>query len=139
MKRVLLAGVLFSLVSWIGAAQGLDLSGSWSSRLTLLGGEPLPESSFTLDLRSPGWELVTAWSLTGGQLVGQTIELSSSLGALNLAVGASFKLEGGSWLTDDGSLLWEGLTLERGYLSLELELYNLRLKLTVVGSPGPGK
>ena len=139
MRRFSMAILLFAFAGWAGAAQGFDLSGSWASQLTFSGGTLLPESSLTLDLRAPSWELETSWSLSGGKLTGQTIEISTTLGALGLTAGAAFSLEEGELGIGGSELLLEDIKIERAYLELSLSLGDFLLKLALVGSPDPGK
>jgi len=134
MKRLWGSLAAVVLVAWVGFGAGF--SGEWSSRLALAGGEALFSNTLTLHLTFSGWELESTWDLAAPELNAQTLTFQGSLGLLNYEAGLSFRftalelspLDSASWAA-------EGLEWTGGFLTLELPLGDLTLRLTILHGP----
>lgn len=136
MKRGLVCAMLV-LMGWMGCAA--NFTGEWTTRLTFAGGSMQPSSTLTLNLGLPGWEFSSTWSLAGS--ISSTLAFQGAVGPLGLRAGASFLLIPGSRgaVYERGALVgWsaEGLKFTGAFLSLEMVLGNLTLRVTFVQGCG---
>ena len=114
-----------------------DLSGTWSTTIAI-GEEIAPLTDFTLQFGFADWKLTTSFTLEGTSLVGHELSLEASFGALGVSAGAAFSIPQGARLEplDPGFLSLGDLEFLGGYISFQLSLGDLKLKLTLVqGSP----
>jgi len=135
MKSALGSLVGVGVVAWLGVGAGL--SGGWSSGISFADGITSFTSTLTLNLSFSGWELESTWDLAAPELNSHTLTFRGSLGLLAYEAGLSFRFTSPklSPLPDSGWAM-EGLEWSGGYLSLELPLGNLTLRLTLLTPPG---
>ena len=119
------------------AGLATDISGTWTTTVTL-GKSFLPLTDLTLQFGFSDWKLTTSFTLEGTSLVGHELSLEASFGALEVSAGAAFRVPEGVELEllDSGTFSLGDLQFLGGYISFELSLGDLKLKLTLVqGSP----
>lgn len=122
-------------------AVAVDLSGEWASQLTFGSAAVSARTTFTLHLAGSGWQLTSSWNPVLPEVSSHTLVLRGGLGALTWTAGASFDLAprgGGLPLSRaHGQALWaaEGFAVRSGFVSFDLVLGNLTLRLTLHGAP----
>jgi len=140
MKRMLVLCAALLVTGLWGLA--FDLSGEWATRVTFASGAAVPESTFTLNLTGGGWEVSNTWNLAAPALSVHTFAFQGSLGSLGVSVGASFRLStpGGAPAVqqrqDLGLWSADGFTFRSGFVSFDLALGNLTLRLTLHSGSG---
>jgi len=121
-----------------------DISGTWSTSITL-GGALNPTSTLTLNLGFADWEFSTTWTFAELSLSAASFDLRGGLGALGVAVGASFRPAHpivSSFVGPDlAGISLSGWEFVGGYISLELSLGNFTLRVTFMegGPEGEGR
>lgn len=134
MRSALGSLAVVAVVASLGVGAGL--SGGWSSGVSFADGITSFTSTITLNLSFSGWELESTWDLAAPELNSHTLTFRGSLGLLDYEAGLSFRftsprlspLSGSGWAM-------EGLEWTGGYLTLELPLGNLTLRLTLLTAP----
>jgi len=122
-------------------ASAVDLSGEWTSGVTLTSGSVSMVSTFTLHLAGPGWQFASSWDPALLDVSRHSLVLKSSLGPLGVTAGASFRLATRAALVPIGAgsdpFLWsaDGFSFRGGFVSLELAWGNLTLRLTFISGP----
>lgn len=140
MKKVWILGTVALLVSWTGLA--VDLSGEWTSGLTFTSSGVSMSNAFTLHLGGPGWRLTSSWDPSLLEVSDHSLVLKSSIGPVGVTAGASFRLATRSAMSEVGTQgalsVWsaDGFSFQSGFVSFELALGNLTLRLTLHGTPG---
>jgi|Deesub1362B_J571_1020462.scaffolds.fasta_scaffold09105_2 hypothetical protein len=132
-RNVAVVAVL--LLGFAGLAT--DLSGTWSTTIAI-GEEIVPLTDLTLQFGFADWKLTTSFTWQGASLLGQELSLEASFGALGISAGAAFRVPEGAELEllDPGTFSLGDLQFLGGYISFELSLGDLTLKLTLVqGAP----
>lgn len=138
MKRALACAVVLAAGS---TAWGMDLSGTWMTQIAFASGAASPTTAFTLDLAGSGWQLTSSWDPAFLETSSHTLVLKSNLGPMNITAGASFCLSTRTALarvgTPDDLALWSAgaFTFRSGFVSFELALGNLTLRLTLHRGP----
>jgi hypothetical protein len=135
MKRLWGSLAAVVLVAWVGFGTGL--SGEWSSQVAFAGGDALFSNTLTLHLTFSGWELTSTWDLAAPELSTHTLTFQGSLGLLNYEAGFSFRFTSLELSPLGGAHGWaaEGLEWTGGFLTLELPLGDLTLRLTILHGP----
>ncbi len=135
MRRGVLTAAFLVFTGVVGLSLGF--SGSWSTFISL--SHPIaPVNTLSLSFGFAEWELTATSVLKGTSFMRQELVLSGSLGALGIAAGAAFRIPEAAAFSRAGPMDFslEGVEFIGGYISLELELGNLTLKLTLVeGTP----
>ena len=123
------------LVTWVGFGAGFP--GEWSSQVAFAGGEALFSNTLTLHLTFSGWELTSTWDLAAPELNTHTLSFQGSLGLLSYQADFSFHFTSLELSSLDGTPVWavEGLEWTGGFLTLELPLGDLTLRLTILHGP----
>lgn len=122
-------------------ALALDLSGQWTSGLTFTSGTASMTHIFTLHLAGPGWRLTSSFDPSSFGASDHTLVVRSGLGPVNVTAGVSFQLSspgGAPTLARPGDrALWtaDGFTFQSGFVSFDLVLGSLTLRLTLHGAP----
>lgn len=122
-------------------ALALDLSGEWTAQMTFASGGVSPSTTFTLHLAGSGWRLASSWDPAFLDVSSHSLVLKSSLGPLGVTAGASFHLSTRTALASMGAgsdpSVWtaDGFSFRGGFVSLELALGNLTLRLTFISGP----
>lgn len=125
-------GLLVALSGWG------DISGIWSSQLSLDEGGWGFSQTLTLRVSLAGWEWVSRWDPLSSGTSYHTFSFGGQLGNLRYQAGTSFSLVPSEFLVDTSpvSLRGTGLEWQSSFLNLELTLGGLTLRLgLVVGSP----
>ncbi len=140
MKRTLAAWVVVLLVG--STAWALDLSGEWTTRMTFSSGVVAPSTTFTLHLAGAGWRLTSSWDPAFLDVTSHSLVLKSSLGPVGVTAGTSFRFATRTALTrvgaQDDLALWsaDGFSFRGGFVSFEVALGNLTLRLTLQNGVG---
>ena len=141
MKKTWISCVAVLLVG--SAAFAVDLSGEWASQLTFASGTVAASNTFTLHLAGSGWQLTTSWDPVLPAVSSHMLVLRGSLGVLTWTAGASFDLAAHGALPrlrgGEGLALWsaDGFALRSGFVSFDLVLGDLTLRLTLHQAPAP--
>jgi len=123
-------------------ALAVDLSGEWTTQMTFTSGIISPSTTFTLHLAGSGWQLTSSWDPAFLDVSSHSLVLKSSLGPVGVTAGASFRLATRTALTrvgaQDDLALWsaDGFSFRSGFVSFEIALGNLTLRLTLVSGAG---
>jgi|GEM_PF-2506127 hypothetical protein len=133
----LLAGVLAGLLITLPVLG--EVAGSWSSQLSLSGGEWTFSQTLTLRVSLAGWEWVSRWDPLSPGTSFHTLSFHGQLGNLRYQAGASFSLFPSGLERGPSPLVLEGTGLEwqSGFLDLELALGGLTLRVSLVVEPPP--
>ncbi len=112
-----------------------DISGSWSTSLAL-GEGVATQNALTLNLGFADWRLMATWTFSGLSMSGADLSLEGSFGALGVAAGISFRPTDLS-VSPHSNADFTGLSLAGweftgGFISVEVSLGNLTLKVTLV-------
>jgi len=140
MKRTLAVWAALFLVG--SMAWAMDLSGEWTAQMTFTSGIVSPSTTFTLHLAGSGWQLTSSWDPAFLDVSSHSLVLQSSLGPVGVTAGASFRLATRTALTrvgaQDDLALWsaDGFSFRSRFVSFELALGNLTLRLTLVSGTG---
>lgn len=138
MKKAWIVGVAVLLAGW--ASSGADLSGQWTSGIAFTSGGVSLTQSFTLRLAGPGWGLTSSWDPTLPTFSHHSFVLQGSFGNMDWTAGLSFRVAAGAEpLTQQAQarlLPWKGLSWTGGFVSFEIVLGSLTLRLTLLSEPG---
>ncbi|MCX7750231.1 MAG: hypothetical protein N2320_01485 [Candidatus Bipolaricaulota bacterium] len=132
-------GTLGALVALLGAAGlGQGMSGWWTSSLTFSSQGVSLSSAFTLHLTGPGWQLASTFDPTLRGPSVHSLTLEARFGAWTVEAGASVLLPPAARFARAGSSLWatSSPVLQSGFVSVELALGNLTLRLSFQAGPG---
>lgn len=121
------------------AALAVDLSGEWTAQLAFTSGAVSPSATFTLRLSGPGWKLTTSWDPARFDATRHTFVLKTGFGPLGVTAGGAFSLSTRAALARGGPHegLWsvDGFSFRGGFVSFDLVLGSLTLRLTFHGGP----
>ena len=125
------AVVAFLLLA-VFPAWAIDLSGAWSSSLSLSNNTDVT-NTLTLQFSLSGWEIQSFSNFRGLNLSDQAFLFRGSLGNVNLSLGLHLKPASEPIF---GIVSAQPFALSEGFASIELKLGNFTLGLTLIFGPG---
>lgn len=125
--------ILAAVFVFAGSGASADLTWGWNSQLSFSQGKAHLTSTLTLHVSASWWDLASRWDLSSPGFSSHSLSLHGSLGPLHCRAGLSFQLASPG-VSPLGGTGWaaNGLEWTGGFLSLELPLRAITLRLTIL-------